>query len=151
MTSPHPDPSLIALGIQQPWAELILRGIKTIEVRSQPTQIRGTIYLYTSKRPSTLEAAGTAATAHTLDIEQLPKGLLVGTVEILDSRPCTAADAVAACIPTDLLANQQAWVLGSPQRLPKPLEVRFLPYGVWFYPFRRRSDERNARIARPRR
>jgi len=152
MSSRHPDPSLIALGIQQPWAELILRGIKTIEVRSQPTQIRGTIYLYTSKRPSTLAAAETAAQAHELNVEQLPKGLLVGTVEIVDSRPCTAADAAAACIPAELMTRHQAWVLALPRRLPKPLEVRFLPYGVWFYPFRRRTDaDRNTRAAKSRR
>ena len=33
------DRDRIALAIQQPWAELILRGIKTLEVRSQPTQL----------------------------------------------------------------------------------------------------------------
>ena len=30
-----------ALGIRQPYAELILRGIKPIEVRSRPTKIIG--------------------------------------------------------------------------------------------------------------
>ena len=37
------DRERIALAIQQPWAELILRGIKTLEIRSQPTRQRGTI------------------------------------------------------------------------------------------------------------
>ena len=136
----HPDPSLIALGIQQPWAELILRGIKTIEVRSLPTQIRGTIYLYTSKRTSTFDFAAKAVETYDIDLDALPKGLLVGTVDIVDSRPCTAKDATAACVPGELLAKRQAWLLANPERLSKPLEVRFLPYGVWFYPFRRRTE-----------
>jgi hypothetical protein len=134
------DRSRIALGIQQPWAELILRGIKTIEVRSQATQVRGTIYLYTSKRPSTLECAAVAAQAHDLDVASLPAGLLVGTIDILDSRPCTPKDVTASCVPADLLVNRHAWIIGNPQRFAKPQPVRFLPYGVWFYPFQRKGQ-----------
>jgi hypothetical protein len=137
----HPDPSLIALGIQQPWAELILRGIKTIEVRSQATQIRGPIYLYTSKRCSMFDAAIAASLQHGLKLETLPKGVLVGTVEIVASRPCMRQDAAAACVSPELLKDRQAWVLARPHRLPQPLEVRFLPYGVWFYPFQRRNAQ----------
>ena len=33
-----------ALGIKQPWVELILRGIKTLEIRSLATNVRGPIY-----------------------------------------------------------------------------------------------------------
>ena len=32
---------MLALSIRQPWAELILRGIKTVEYRSRPTRIIG--------------------------------------------------------------------------------------------------------------
>src|SRR5205823_13366640 len=40
-----------ALSIRQPFAELILRGIKTIEYRSRPTRIIGErFYIYASKR-----------------------------------------------------------------------------------------------------
>uniref|UniRef100_A0A7C4QLU0 ASCH domain-containing protein n=1 Tax=Schlesneria paludicola TaxID=360056 RepID=A0A7C4QLU0_9PLAN len=135
----HPDPTLIALGIQQPWAEFILRGLKTIEIRSQPTHIRGTVYVYTSKRPSTMDAARQTARFHAIDVDRLPKGVLVGTVDIVDSRPCTAADAGPSLVPAEWLDQRYAWVLANPRRLRKPLEVRFLPYGVWFYPFRRRT------------
>src|SRR5688572_21152433 len=39
-----------ALSIRQPWAELILRGIKTIEYRSRPTRIVGErFWIYASK------------------------------------------------------------------------------------------------------
>ena len=37
-----------ALTIRQPWAKLILRGIKTIEVRSRLTRVRGRVYIYAS-------------------------------------------------------------------------------------------------------
>ena len=42
-----------ALSIRQPFAELILRGLKTIEYRSRPTRIVGErFYLYASKGKS---------------------------------------------------------------------------------------------------
>lgn len=134
-----PDPEIIALGIRQPWVELILRCVKTIEVRSQNTQIRGTIYLYASKKFSDLPAAAAAAAAHQLDLEPSPRGVLVGSIELIGTRPALARDAVAACVPAALLKGQFAWELRNPRRFPQPLPVRFLPCGVWFYPFRRHA------------
>lgn len=141
MTTSPLDPDRLALGVQQPWAELILRGIKTIEVRSQQTQVRGTIYLYASRKPSSMSAAAAMIDRHRLKIDELPKGLLVGTVELLDCRPCTPHDAAAAGVPAELLFNRQAWILGRPQRFPKPVPVKFLPFGVWFYPFKRKTGQ----------
>lgn len=138
-SDPPIDRSRVALGIQQPWAELILRGIKTIEVRSQATQVRGTIYLYTSKRTSTLEAAQVAAIEHDIDVTALPTGLLVGTIDLIDSRRCLPEDVRASCVPSELLVNHHAWLLANPQRFQQPVPVRFLPYGVWFYPFQRKG------------
>jgi hypothetical protein len=138
----HPDPSLIALGIQQPWLELILRSIKTIEVRSCDTRVRGTIYLYASKRLSAHPAAMKAARKHGVSLDDLPRGVLAGTVEIVETALCQRSDAEAACVPRDLLEDRFAWHLLNPSRLDPPLAVRFLPYGVWFYPFRRKADVR---------
>ncbi len=135
----HPNKELVALGVRQPWAELILRGIKSIEVRTLPTVIRGPIYLYTSKVIADTPAARTAADRHALDVDALPRGLLVGTVEIVDCASCRPADAAAACLPADMVAGKFGWRLSNAQRLPEPLKVRFLPYGVWFYPFRRKN------------
>lgn len=140
LTSPEqaPDKERIALAIQQPWAELILQGKKTIEIRSTMTNQRGRIYVYASRKPSQLPCALVAAAEHHLEIEQLPKGVILGTVELIDARPATAADAVAACVTPELLVNRQAWILQHPARLPQELSPRFLPYGIWFYPFQRK-------------
>lgn len=137
----RPDPEIIALGVRQPWVELILRGIKTIEVRSQNTRVRGTIYLYAAKKLSTLPAADVAARANRLDCESLPMGLLLGSVEIWNARPATSRDTGAACVPPEFLRDSFAWELRNPRRFQQPEAVRFLPYGVWFYPFRRRSRQ----------
>lgn len=135
----HPDKELLALGVRQPWAELILRGHKTIEVRSLTTGVRGPIYLYASKKIAETPAARAAAARHNIDVTSLPLGRLVGTVEITDCRPCTEEDAQAACLTSDLILGKLGWRLAAPIRLPEPLAVRFLPYGVWFYPFQRKG------------
>jgi hypothetical protein len=135
------DRELPALGIRQPWAELILRGRKTIEVRSLETNIRGPIYLYTSSRLAEIPAAQRAMQLHGLDAESFTYARIIGSVEITGCRPCTRLDAERACVPNKLLAGKYAWELANPQRLPSPVKPRFLPYGVWFYPFRRRNGE----------
>ena len=135
----HPNRDLIALGIRQPWAELILRGIKTIEVRTLATNVRGSIYLYAGKRFADVPAAGEMMEKHGLRTDELIFERLVGTVDVVDSRSCTSRDAAAACVPRSLLDGKQAWCLAHPVRLEDPLRVRFRPYGVWFYPFKRRT------------
>ena len=46
-----------ALSIRQPYAELILRGIKTIEYRSRRTRIIGErFYIYAARTPGPPEA-----------------------------------------------------------------------------------------------
>jgi hypothetical protein len=137
--SAHPDRELLALGIRQPWAELILRGVKTIEVRSVPAAVRGPIYLYTGWRPALDEAAQAAAARESLQIETLPRGVLVGVVQVVDCRPCTPEDAGHALLPEPLLVNRFGWRVDRPERLAPPLHVRFRPYGIWFYPFQRRN------------
>jgi hypothetical protein len=132
------DRDHIALAIQQPWAELILRGIKTLEVRSRPTQLRGTIYLYASKRPSPLAAAAAATRRWNTDIDTLPRGKVVGLVDVIDCRPSRPSDRQAACVPAELLKEQFVYQLDHPRRFDVPQPARFLPYGVWFYPFKRR-------------
>lgn len=139
MSAAPPPLDQLALGVQQPWAELILRGIKTLEVRSQPTRTTGTIYVYASRRLSALPAAAEMMERYSLDSGELPKGVLVGTVDLVGCRPATPKDAEAACVPAELLAGQFVWELGHPRRLAELLVPRFLPYGVWFYPFRRKG------------
>jgi hypothetical protein len=137
--SDHIDPDRIALGIRQPWTELILQGIKTLEIRSTHTRRIETIYIYASKKFSPHPAARRAVNRYQLDQEQLAQGQIVGTVDIVGSRPATKADAEAACVPAKLLSGRYAWELANSVRFERPLEIRFQPYGVWFYPFKRKG------------
>ncbi len=135
----HPNLDLLALGIQQPWAELILCGVKTVEVRTVPV-IPKTIYIYASSKLSQLPDATVAAQVHGIELESLPRGMIVGTVMINASRISTPDDAVAACVSTELLHDTFSWELHTPVRLALPLVPKYIPYGMWFYPFQRKNS-----------
>ena len=105
-----------ALSIKQPYAEQILRGDKIEEYRLRRTHIRERVYIYASMTPGKL-----------IDFEKmnlrpgdLPTGVLVGTVEIVD---CTHR------------GRDYAWHLVRPERLAKPIKPKNKPQPAWFYPF----------------
>ena len=141
---PDVNMDMLALSIQQPWAELILRGIKTIEIRRVPARPQQ-IYLYASQRFSTISLLKCEEEGGEICRERLPRGMIVGTVEILACRRAVAEDAVAAVIPPSYLADQYSWILGNPVRLSQPLAPRFVPFGTWFYPFKRVRTNRRKR------
>lgn len=133
---PTPVPERLGLSLQQPWAELILRGVKTMEIRSLPVVPGKTIYLYAGKRCASQSFARDAVAQHQLDLNQLTTGMVVGTVDIVDCRLALADDEASALVPAEILAGKYSWVLGHPQRWRSPLPPLHVPYGVWFYPFR---------------
>ena len=67
-----------ALSIQQPWIDLILRGVKTIEVRNWRMEVRGPILLHASAAVDwrAIELFGYSRP------RELPRGKLVGYAEI---------------------------------------------------------------------
>ena len=108
-----------ALSIRQPFAEAIIRGTKTCELRSGPTSIRGRILIYASQSRYAPEDESQMAHEYGLkDVEpdDLPRGVIVGSVELYDS-------------------EGGEWLLRNPQRAAKTVEPLNRPNPVWFYPF----------------
>lgn len=106
----------LALSIRQPWAELIMHGTKTIEERSRPTRVRGRVCIYASLgRYRRAEEAGWADELK-IDINALPRGVIIGTVEIFDCDGCE-------------------WCLRLAERLPVPVAPGRHPCPVFFRPF----------------
>jgi hypothetical protein len=105
-----------ALSIRQPYAELILRGVKKVEYRSIRTNIRERVYIYASKKPSKEAFAKMKAQPG-----DFPVGVLVGTVEITG---CTGKP------------GAYKWHLSNPKRLLKLLKPENQPQPVWFHPFK---------------
>jgi hypothetical protein len=72
------------ISIKQPWASLIVHGLKDVENRTWPTRYRGPLIIHASKRADDISAT---------DIErrfgvrlpcELPLGGIVGATEIVD-------------------------------------------------------------------
>ena len=111
-----------ALSIRQPYAELILRGIKTIEYRTRRTRIIGErFYIYASKGTGQLAIGNGAGSALTQrEREQLPTGVIVGSA-VIDH--CAANN------------GQYHWHLTDVKRLKRPRKPKRMPQPVWFTPF----------------
>ena len=143
-----------ALSIRQPFAELILRGMKTIEYRSRPTRIIGErFWIYASKGRGTsgegrVWSGDLAVPREPLPpwmIElaeglrlwnsgELPTGVIVGSAVIERCEPMQADTARLGSSKTDANSTYQ-WHLADVERAAhfrKPLRH---PQPTWFQPF----------------
>jgi hypothetical protein len=89
-------------------------GRVNVEYRSGPTKVRERIYIYASATATDHERQDAKALG--LDLNALPRGVLIGTVELVD---CDGGQ----------------WYVKSPQRLDRPLKPERRANPVWFYPF----------------
>ena len=134
--------SMRALSIRQPYAELILRGIKTVELRSRSTRIVGErFYIYASKGKATPPPIWSAdlrvATPPRWMLELaeqvgmiepgalLPTGVIVGSAVIERVTPPDADDA----------ARLFRWHLIDVERAKRFRKPRGHPQPGWFEPF----------------
>ena len=72
-----------AISIRQPWAELILRGIKTIEIRNWSDLYRGDLYLHTGKMADRYKI-------FEYDMADVFRGGYVGIIELAAILPFTS-------------------------------------------------------------
>lgn len=105
-----------ALSIRQPWAELIMRGIKTVEFRSRPTMVRGRIHIYAALGRCDPQDEADIAADYGIDVAGLPRGVIVGTVELFD-------------------CDGDEWLLRNPERAKELRKPDNHPMPVWFTPF----------------
>lgn len=106
-----------ALSFRQPWAELVLQGRKTMDLRTYSTRYRGQIAIHASQ-----QVEHDAALDRDLDPEKLLTGGIVGTVELVEVIPLDEETYEAHR--TEHLAGRHfrpgmfGWVLANPARLP---------------------------------
>ena len=68
--------------VRQPWAHLIMSGQKDVENRAQRTKYQGRVAVRVS---STMDASDQAnVRKYKLNPEKLPRGVVIGTVELYD-------------------------------------------------------------------
>lgn len=89
-----------ALVVKQPFADLISRGIKTIELRSWKTKYRGDILILASKSPK---------------IDRLLSGCMICVVTLIDIRRGDMRDDKAACC--EVYDDDWLWILDNPRKV----------------------------------
>lgn len=124
-----------ALSIRQPWAELILLGHKSIEVRSQRTNLRERVYIYAGLNRIERSEEARIAAGFGVGVDGLPRGVLVGTVEIVGCRPLDLGDSEAACFEINETDRLFAWLLERPERSAACEKPKKHPQPVFFNPF----------------
>jgi hypothetical protein len=139
---------MLALSIRQPYAELILRGIKTAELRSASTRIVGErFYIYAAKAKATPPVAvwsddlrvarppawmvELAEQVRLIEPELLrgvllPTGVIVGSAVIVDVIPPDRGDKDG---------GRFRWQLADVRRIRAPRRPTGRPQPVWFRPF----------------
>lgn len=95
-----------SLSIRQPWASMIAVGEKTIEVRSWPTKYRGPLLVCAAKRKC----------------GNLPTGIALAVVDVVDCRPLRKSDSKAAGFSVTDPDGYYAWILSAPRPI-KPIPV----------------------------
>lgn len=105
-----------ALSVKQPYATLIVEGEKTVEVRSWKTDYRGDILIVSSSRP-----------AYKHGEEDMPDGVLVGIVELVDIVPLEQKhlyDAYMEGLSDDEIKGLYAWILEKPAKFDTYLPMK---------------------------
>jgi hypothetical protein len=112
-----------ALSFRQPWAELVLQGRKTMDLRTWSTRHRGPLAIYASQ---TVEKE--ACLLHGLDPDQLTTGAVIGLVDLTGVIELDQA-AYDARISQHLRGRHFqeplfGWELANPRSLSDPVPVR---------------------------
>lgn len=118
---------LKGLSLRQPWAEQVMRGDKSVEYRERPVHYRGRIYIYASLGRYSRDEEEEFAEEVGYAIDDLPRGVVIGTVEISDCR--------------DQGFGKFAWQLKKPKRIDPPVPPLEKPQPIWFHPFGRPDGE----------
>jgi hypothetical protein len=124
-----------AISIKQPWAALIIAGIKEIEIRTWPTTIRGPILIHASKRPDPRVTGWDLIAQHDLQPLAELAGGVIGRAELTQCIKYSDAESFAA--DASRHRNLPEWFV-EPKLygfvLSKPQLVPFLPYaGTTFF------------------
>jgi hypothetical protein len=108
---------LPALSVRQPWADLIVWGVKDVENRSWPTAFRGRLLIHAGRRVDA-DAVERLERRYGVVLPagwQPRRGVLLGTVEIID---CVDRHA------SRWFQGPWGFLLHDPRELPRPVPWR---------------------------
>ncbi|QDU22496.1 ASCH domain-containing protein [Urbifossiella limnaea] len=125
-----------ALSVKQPWAALLVAGVKLVEVRTWATRRRGRVLIHAGLVPDDRPQAWEQVTTPELEEAARQRGGIVGEAELVGCRTYDSADAFAADAGRHL--NDPGWFApprlhGFEFRAARPLPFRRLPGFTMFF------------------
>ena len=131
-----------ALSLLQPWASLVVMGLKTIETRSWRTAHRGALLIHASLgKKGKILATEPPFSKYIPDFDALPFGAIIGQVQLDDVVPVehlfyTDAKLSALTLEEkafgDYTKGRYAWLLSEPVMFDEPVPVKG-GLGLWKY------------------
>ncbi len=132
-----PTSAWVALSVKQPWAALLVAGVKSVEVRTWGTRRRGPVLIHASRIPDDRPDGWALVTAPTVRTLAELSGGVIGVAELAGCVEYPTAELFAADRPRH--HNRPEWFV--PPRLfgfeflhPRPLPFRRLLGSTFFFP-----------------
>ena len=126
-----------AISLQNPWAQLVVSGFKTVEAKTWTTDYRGELLICSKARSDkSLEKAVLDVIEEETDLafeqsEFFVNGAVLGKVQLVDIRPLTEDDLEESWMdPAELEAAETplyAWVFDNAEPIDEPIEVKGKP------------------------
>lgn len=112
---------LYVLTVKQPWAGLIIHGVKDVENRTRPISYRGPLLIHAGKQfdgegMDRLHATKAAAAIDCIAVCRMPLGVILGTVDLVDCVQDSSSEWAEEGMYHWLLANPQAFDVPIPWR-----------------------------------
>ncbi len=93
------------------------------------------VYIYAGLQRVEREEEARIAAGFGVDVDALPRGVIVGTVEIVGCEPLRPEHGPAACFPVTRSTGGYAWLLREPERIKAPRKPTGHPQPSFFTPF----------------
>lgn len=130
------------VSLLQPWALLVIMGIKTIETRSWQTAYRGPLLIHASKgKKGSILCRQLPFRNYITDFNALPFGAIIGSVTLKEIVPVERVHLSAAAMATltleekafgDDTKGRYAWFLTDPVLIENPIHIGGT-LGLWEY------------------
>ena len=98
---------LVAISVKQPWATLIVAGLKTIEIRSWPTRRRGPVLIHAGKVPDERPEGWERIATPELQAAAELRGGLIGVANLVACKGYASARSFTA--DANLHLNEPSW------------------------------------------
>jgi hypothetical protein len=127
---------MLAISVKQPWAALLVAGIKTVEVRTWLTRARGPVLIHASKTEDPRPDGWALVTTPELDELAALRGGVIGVAELA---ACVRyGTAVAFARATDAHRNNPNWykpggLYGFVFQNPRPVAYHACPGRTLFF------------------